>query len=106
MLVPNIELTNKAQNPVEIYGRARKRYLEENKPAQYSAMIIQGTLQSHLQEVEIQAERLLEMQTPQLQEAWEVTEQMKATDPMKWVGMMNNIKSTIEETIYSEIVYK
>ena len=35
-----------------------------------------------------------------------VTEQLKAENQLKWVGLMNNIKAQAEEKIYSDIVYK
>ena len=105
MLIPNLKVDKEIESPIGIYGRARKRFLEENKAAQHSAMIIEGELQTHLIEVQSQAQKLLDLETPRMMEAWEVTETLKATDPMKWVGLMNNIKSSIEEKIYSEIVY-
>ena len=104
-MIPNLKTPTNQAPLVGIYARARKRYLQENKLAIYSTMIIKGTLQSHLMEVEQEAQRLLEMETPQLMNQLQVTEDLKKEDQMKWVGLMNNIKQTIEEIIYKEIIY-
>ncbi|MCH4888934.1 TnpV protein [Acidaminobacter sp. JC074] len=105
ILIPNLKVAMDQEPVVGIYARARKRYLEENKKAMYSIMIIKGTLQSHLLEVEQRAQRLLEMETPKMMKQLQVTEDLKKQDQMKWVGIMNNIKQTIEEEIYKEIVF-
>ena len=34
-----------------------------------------------------------------------ITEKLKATDQMKWVGLMNNVKSVAEEIVAKEIIY-
>ena len=105
VLIPNLQAMNMLQQELGVYGRARKRFLEENKAARYSAMIIEGTLQTHLSEAEHQAQRLLEMETPKMMKKLGVDETLKQQDQMTWVGMMNNIKHSIEEIIYKEIVH-
>ncbi|WP_304584215.1 TnpV protein, partial [Acutalibacter muris] len=59
----------------------------------------------HLTEIEQAANRRLELLMPQLKESMGLTEQMKAIDPMKWVGLMNNAKAKAEETILGELIY-
>ncbi|WP_304584181.1 TnpV protein, partial [Acutalibacter muris] len=60
----------------------------------------------HLTEIEQAANRRLELLMPQLKESMGLTEQMKAIDPMKWVGLMNNAKAKAEEVILSELIYQ
>ncbi len=106
VLIPNLTVGRQSQTEIGIYGRKRKQYLKMNKPEEYSALIIEGELLTHLVNIEKQAQQLLKIETPRLMKAWKVNEEMKKTNQMKWVGLMNNIKSTIEESIYNEIIYK
>ena len=34
-----------------------------------------------------------------------VTEELKAHDPMRWVGLMNTLKAQAEEIIENELIY-
>ena len=68
-------------------------------------MTMDGTLFSHLLEIEDTANSRLEAMMPQLARAAGATEQLKATDQMKWVGLMNSCKAQAEEIILSELVY-
>ncbi|NLY20779.1 MAG: TnpV protein [Tissierellia bacterium] len=102
MLIPNME--NKEEK-LGKYARMREHYLKENKPVYYNSLIIEGTLMEYLKEVQLRAEELLEVETVRLQKLWEVTEELKAQDQMKWIGEMNNIKNSLEEVIQKEIIY-
>ncbi|WP_376778012.1 TnpV protein [Tissierella praeacuta] len=103
-LVPNLELK---QERVALgkYGRMRENFLKEHKKTYYTSLKIQGQLMNHLQGVEKEAQRILEIEIPRYQKTWGVTEELKAQDQMKWVGMMNNIKASIEEIIQKEIIF-
>ena len=72
----------------------------------YNRLILSGKLTAHLTEIEQTADRRLELIMPELKESMGLTEQMKASDPMKWVGLMNNAKAKAEETILSELIYQ
>ncbi|SHJ88347.1 Transposon-encoded protein TnpV [[Clostridium] lactatifermentans DSM 14214] len=39
-----------------------------------------------------------------MMEAAGVTEELKARDPMRWVGLMNTLKAQVEEMILNEII--
>lgn len=103
-LLPKLE----AETPSTLgkYGRMRERYLREERPVLYNRLILSGKLAGHLTEIEQAANRRLELLMPQLKESMGLTEQMKAIDPMKWVGLMNNAKAKAEEVILSELIYQ
>lgn len=104
-LIPNISLSQTEERPLGKYGRLRKTYLREHRPLLWNRMILSETLYPHLREIDKAANsRLEEMLPPMMQDAG-VTEHLKATDPMKWVGLMNTLKAQVEEVILNELIY-
>ena len=104
-LFPNLALPEQPDRDLGKYGRMRLRYLKEHRPVLWGTMIMNGTLFSHLLEIEDAANSRLELLMPQLAKAAGATEQLKASDQMKWVGLMNSCKAQAEEIIMSELIY-
>ena len=104
-LIPNLTLTEQEQTPLGKYGRMRKKYLQEHRPVLWNQMILSETLFPHLREIEETANRRLEQMMPGLMESAGVTEDLKARDPMTWVGLMNNCKAQAEEVILRELIF-
>ena len=103
-LIPNLTLSETETKPLGKYGRMRKKYLQENRPVLWNSMILSETLYPHLREIDETANRRLEQMMPELMKQNGVTEELKAKDPMMWVGLMNNLKSQAEETILAELI--
>ena len=87
------------------YGLLRRDYLLRHREAIYTGMMLSGTLNSHLEETDRQAAERVESLTEKLAAREGVTEEMKASDPMKWVGLMNNIRQRAEEVVMAELIY-
>ena len=104
-LIPDLSLTEQENRPLGKYGRMRKKYLEEHRPILWNQMILNETLFPHLREIEATANRRLEQMMPNLLKAAGVTEDLKARDPLTWVGLMNNCKAQAEEVILRELIY-
>ena len=104
-LIPDLSLTEQESRPLGKYGRIRKKYLEEHRPILWNQMILTETLFPHLREIEETANRRLEQMMPVLMKAAGVTEDLKARDPMAWVGLMNSCKAQAEEVILQELIY-
>ena len=104
-LVPELNLTAQPQAPLGKYGRMRKNYLKEHRPILWNQMILSETLYPHLREIDETANRRLEQMMPELMQSAGVTEDLKASDPMKWVGLMNSLKAQAEEPILAELIY-
>lgn len=102
--IPDLALTKQPDKPIGKYGRMRKRYLKEHRPSLYSSLILSENLYPHLLEIDETANRRLETIMLQLMKSAGVTECLKATDPMKWVGLMNALKAQAEEMISSELI--
>ena len=91
--------------PVGIWGQRYLRFLKEHRSTTYTAMLLNGTLDDHVAEIERQAEEMLDWLIRQMAEREGVTEQLKATDQMSWVGAMNNIRARAEEMVGAELIY-
>ena len=89
-----------------VYGRLRLKYLKEHRRALYINLLTSGELAQHLNEIDQQARRMLELLVKQMAQEQGITEQMKAEDQMAWAGAMNNIRSAAEEVVMREIVSK
>ena len=104
-LIPNLTLSETETKPLGKYGRMRKQYLQEHRPVLWNTMILSEKLYPHLREIDEAANRRLEVLMNELTKKSGVTEELKATDPMKWTGLMNTLKAQAEETILTELIY-
>lgn len=103
-LIPDLSL-NETEQPIGKYGRMRKAYLKEHRPILWNSLILSEKLYPHLLEIERTANSRIERMMPELMRSAGVTESLKASDPMRWVGLMNNLKAQAEETILAELIY-
>ena len=87
------------------YGMLRRTFLREHRVGIYTGMLLNGTLNSHLEEVDRQAQKMLDDLTEQMKALNGVTEQLKAEDQMRWVQMMNSIRHSAEEVILNDLIY-
>lgn len=87
------------------YGRLRKAYLEQYRPDLYTTLVASETLYEHCAEIEAAVRRRLDLIIPQLAEGVGATEELKAADPMQWVGLMNTCKAQAEEIVKFELIY-
>ena len=94
---PNIRLGH--------YGMLRKAYLREHRPALYAHLVLSETLYEHCAEIEQAARSRLDLMMPELAKSTGATEELKAQDPMKWVGLMNSCKAQAEEIVKYELIY-
>lgn len=92
--------------PLGKYGRMRLRYLKEHHPCTYTALLLSGKLYDDLRDADETAQKILDQLIPKMAKDADVTEEMKASDPMRWIGMMNMIKAQVEEIIFSKVIYR
>ena len=103
--IPNLVLPKQEKVTLNKYGKMRLKYLKENKKAEYSIMLMEGTLNKHLKEIQETAQKRLNQIIYQLKEKNNLTEEMKDTDILYWVGTMNAIKNQAEEIVFNELIY-
>ena len=101
-LVPDVELPE--QKPIGKYGRMHLDYLKQHRRGRYSALLGEGQLNAYLADVDEQAQEMLTSLTVELAKTQSIDEHLKATDQMRWVQMMNNVRSSAEETVMRELI--
>ena len=103
--IPCLILPEEETQSIGLWGQRHKQYLKEHKHLLYTTMLIEGTLNSYLADIDKQAQERLLLLTKQIAEQENVTEQLKADNAMLWVQKMNEIQSRVREIIYNEIIY-
>ena len=87
------------------YGRMRERYLREHREILYFNLLTSGKLNEHLAQIDTSACNMAEYLIKEMAIRQGVTEKLKAEDMMKWVGLMNNIRSCVDEIVLNDVVY-
>ena len=87
------------------YGHLRLEYLKTHKKAEYAIMFMDSTLRKNIVDTDKQSKEKFEILMKQMLEKNPIDENLKNTDPLKWVGLMNNYKHSVEEIILNEIIY-
>lgn len=103
--IPQISLTEHAA-AIGHYGRMRRDYLKEHRPALWNRLILSEQLWQHLAEVDRQANSRMQLLMEQMFHAEGITEALKASDPMGWTGRMNSIHSRAEEIVLNELIFE
>ena len=103
--IPDLKLTEQPEKPLGKYGRMRKAYLKEHRPLIYNQLLLTEKLYPHLIEIDETAQSRLEQMMPQPAKDAGATEQLKASDPMRWVGLMNTCKAQAEEILMAELIH-
>ena len=104
--LPNLVLAQEDTNyTIGKYGRMKLNYLKNNKKAEYTILSMDGKLNRYLHEIDIACEGRIDTIISQLVKQENVTEELKATNQMEWVGKMNSIKNRAEEIIFNELIY-
>ena len=106
-LIPNLIV----EEPAEVrgfmgkYADLRRDYLKEHRPILWMVLVNTGKLVDHLRDTENTANARLQTLMPKFIKAAGITEELKARDPMRWVGLMNTCKAQAEEIIFEELIY-
>lgn len=87
------------------YGMLRKQFLKEHRSAKYQYLLLTGKLTKHLNQIDQEARKQVEILMEQMVKKQGATEELKAQDQMKWVRLMINIKSSAEEIVVKNTIY-
>ena len=102
-LIPDLEAPEAPR--IGKYGTMRHQYLRNHHRGIFDGMLLDGSLNPHLEQIDRQAKEMLERMTAQMAQAEGVTEQLKARDQMAWVRAMNSIKNRAEEIVLHDLIY-
>ena len=105
-LIPAIEGPKPLAHPLGKIGRRYREHMKKNHLLMFNEMVITNTWTEHLQKIDETANRRMEQLVIELAKEAGMTEALKATDPLRWVVLMNNIKAQAEEIILAELVFK
>ena len=103
--LPNLVLTPQREITLNKYGRLRLDYLKNHKKAEYTILFMDNKLTDHLEEIQEAALKRVDKIIQKLKTQSNLTEEMKNTDQLYWVGMMNNFKNQAEEIVLNELIY-
>ena len=104
--LPDLACPDEKEQHIGIWGQRHLRYLKQHHKVLYYNLLTSGKLNDHLADIDKQAENMFYRLVNQMAEREGVSEQLKEDNPIHWVGKMNNIRNSVAETIYSEIIYR
>ena len=102
--LPNLTVEETDTRPIGVWGQRRLHYLKHHRKVLYYNLLTSCKLHSHLTDIEEQAQELFNRLITDLAQKEGITEQLKATNQMKWVQKMNNIRGRVIEAVYSNVV--
>ena len=102
---PNLSLPEKTDYSIGKYGQLRLDFLKNHRRGTYTTLLTECKLNEHLYEIDQAVREMVEHMTAELAKAQGIDEHLKAIDQMRWVQMMNNVRSTVEETIMRELIF-
>ena len=104
-LIPNLTLPKEEKKPLGKYGTMRMNYLKNHRKVFFDILLTKGELMKHIYETQETASQMMEQLTEQMMKSQGVTEELKESNQMLWVQMMNNIKHSAEEIVLKELIY-
>ena len=104
-LMPDLTVDETDTRPIGVWGQRRLHYLKHHRKVLYYNLLTSGKLHSHLLDIEEQAQELFDRLITDLTTKEGITEQLKATDQIKWVQRMNNIRAQAAEYVGKELIY-
>lgn len=101
-LLPNVEVPESPR--IGIWGERRRKYLQTNPKALYTAMLLGDTLNDHLAEVDKSATEMFDRLVGQMKNRDRITEELKAVDHQEWVQRMTVIHHEAAEVVMKELI--
>ena len=102
---PDLVLPEGTHDEIGRYGRMRWEYLKKHRRGEYIRLLMDGKLNEYLHEVDEECYERMELLVEQMKAGAGITEELKASDQMKWVGLMNNVWLATEEAMIRELIY-
>ncbi len=103
---PIFNETDSIEHHIGKYGQLHLSYIKQHKRGTYTTLLTEGRLNTHLHEIDVQANEMVEAIVANLARERGIDEELKASDALKWVAEMNNIKASAEEIVLGEVVYQ
>ena len=94
------------KHPIGKYGRMHLDYIMKHRRGRYTYLLTECRLNEYLHEIDLQAHEMLDRTVSRLAHERGIDEDLKARDPLRWVGEMNNVKSCAEEFVLREVIFR
>lgn len=104
-LIPNLEVLAEEEKSIGVWGQRHLRHIQEYKKVFYTNLLTSGKLNTYLADIDEQAQDMFFRVVKQMAEKQGVTEELKVSDQMAWVGATNNIRACANEIVLSELIY-
>ena len=103
---PMLEITEQEEHKIGKYGLLHRDYIKQHKRGTYTTLLTEDKLNAHLHKIDVQANEMVEAIIANLARERGIDEVLKASDAIKWVAEMNNIKASAEEIVLREVIYQ
>ena len=103
---PMLRMVEQEEHSIGKYGLLHRDYIKQHKRGTYTTLLTEGKLNAHLHKIDVQANSMVEAIVANLARERGIDEELKASDPLKWVAEMNNIKASAEEIVLREVIYQ
>ena len=103
---PLLDLGEQTSYQIGKYGKLHLAFMKQHRRGTYTTLLTENRLNEHLHSIDEQAHEQIDLHITQMAKRMVVTEELKASAPMRWVQMMNSIKANAEEIVLKEVVYK
>ena len=103
---PMLEITEREEHKIGKYGLLHCDYIKQHQRGTYTTLLTEGRLNAHLHEIDVQANEMVEAIVANLARERGIDEELKASDALKWLAEMNNIKASAEEIVLREVIYQ
>lgn len=101
---PQLSLEQKTDYVIGKYGIMRGEYMMKYRRHEYLKMVMDGTWNLYLHDVDEECHREVELAVKRIMEKESVTEQLKKENPMEWVQRVNGIRARVEEEIVNQLI--
>ena len=102
---PDLRLPEGTHYNIGKYGLMRWEYLRTNRREKYLRLLLDGKLNEHVHEIDEECHARVDLLIERMKVGAGITEELKATEPIEWVVLMNNVRSAAEEIVLRELVY-
>ena len=103
--IPCLKLPEEEQQPIGLWGQRHLRHLKQSHKVLYYNLLTSGKLNSHIAEIDKQANDMFFRLVKELAEKENITEELKSNDQMLWVQKMNYIRIRVAEIVNKKIIY-
>ena len=103
---PMLRMVEQEEHSIGKYGLLHRDYIKQHRKGTYTTLLTEGKLNAHLHEIDVQANEMIEAIVANLARERGIDEELKASDTLKWVAEMNNIKTSAEEIVLREVIYQ